>query len=151
MLRGKKRWHMGFELGKPNYLSPRSRIFEANKYSEQVARFRNLPSSSQEYFRSLLDMMDGEMLETAFGAHWRLELFEGYVTSADTGAEDVVRASRAALAAFCEDGKEHTDLVCKTLFEVATKNIENDRVLVPTMEVMSFLFDVQILQRTEVE
>jgi len=95
--------------------------------------------------------MDDDILETAFETHWRLELFEGYVTSADTGAEDVVRASRAALVAFCEDGKEHTDLVCKTLFEVAKKNIENDRVLVPTMEVMSFLFDVQILQRSMVE
>lgn len=35
--------------------------------------------------------------------------------------------------------------------EVAKKNLANDRVLVPTMEVMSYLFDVGIMQRSHLD
>jgi tubulin-specific chaperone D len=87
-----------------------------------------------------------------------LELFEGLVSSADTGSEDLIRVSRAALADFCEhersDGiilPEETDpsgFVCECLLEVAKRNISNDRVLVPTLEAMSFLFDMGIIQRS---
>lgn len=90
-------------------------------------------------------------------SQWRLELFEGLVSSADTGSEDLIRVSRAALANFCngktsrgENLYSQMDLksfVCESLFEVAKKNISNDRVLVPTLEVMSFLFDIGIMQQ----
>jgi len=78
-----------------------------------------------------------------------LDLFEGYVGSADTGSEDLVRASRAALADFCEAG--NTDRVSSTLFAVMKRNIDNDRILVPTLEAMAFLFDVQILQQSSLK
>jgi hypothetical protein len=51
---------------------------------------------------------------------WGLEMLEGFVGSADTGAEDLVRASRAALANHCEKG--NVDLVCEGLYQVWTNN-----------------------------
>jgi tubulin-specific chaperone D len=92
---------------------------------------------------------------------WCLEFFEGLVSSADTGSEDLIRVSRAALANFCdgktsrgEDLHDQMDLkgfVCESLFEVAKRNISNDRVLVPTLEVISFLFDTGIIQRSNLQ
>lgn len=79
---------------------------------------------------------------------WFLDMMEGYVTSADAGSEDLIRASRAALSAYCERGAENLQLVCKTLVLVAKRNMKNDRVLVPTLEIIGFLFDVQIMQRS---
>ena len=79
---------------------------------------------------------------------WFLDMMEGYVTSADAGSEDLIRASRAALSAYCESGTEILQLVCKTLVLVAKRNMKNDRVIVPTLEIIGFLFDVQIMQRS---
>jgi hypothetical protein len=73
----------------------------------------------------------------------------------------LIRVSRSALADFC-DGKtsrgEHLyapmDLkgfVCESLLEVAKRNILNDRVLVPTLEMMSFLFDAGIMQESNLQ
>jgi hypothetical protein len=77
---------------------------------------------------------------------WFSEMLEGYVGSADTGSEELVRNSRAALAAYCNSG--NTDLVCLTLLDILRKNIGNDRILVPAMEVINFLFDVRIIQQS---
>jgi len=94
-------------------------------------------------------------------SQWCIALFEGLVSSADTGSEDLIRVSRAALAYFCdgktsrgEDLHDQMDLksfVCESLFEVAKRNISNDRVLVPTLEVMSFLFDAGIMQQSNLQ
>jgi hypothetical protein len=73
----------------------------------------------------------------------------------------LIRVSRAALADFC-DGKtprgEHLhaqmdlkDFVCESLLEVAKRHILNDRVLVPTLEMMSFLFDAGIMQQSNLQ
>jgi hypothetical protein len=90
-----------------------------------------------------------------------LDLFEGLVSSADTGSEDLIRVSRAALANFCEckpsrgeslhDQMDLKGFVCESLFEVAKRNISNDRVLVPTLEVMSFLLDAGIMQQSHLQ
>jgi tubulin-specific chaperone D len=94
-------------------------------------------------------------------SQWRLELFEGLVSSADTGSEDLIRVSRAALANFCygkttrcDNLHDQIDLkvfVCESLFEVAKRNISNDRVLVPALEVMSFLFDAGVMQQSNLQ
>ena len=98
---------------------------------------------------------------TYLPSQWHLELFEGLVTSADTGSEDLIRVSRAALADFCEHREGEVEssssqrnechFVCEALFQVAKKNIANDRVLVPALEVMSYLFDVGIMQRSKLQ
>lgn len=75
-----------------------------------------------------------------------MSMLEGYVGSADTGSEELVRASRAALASYCESNTSHPIQICATLFDLMKLNLDNDRILVPTMEVMAFLFDVQIIQ-----
>jgi hypothetical protein len=73
----------------------------------------------------------------------------------------LIRVSRAALAYFCDcktsrgedlhDIKDLKGFVCESLFEVAKRNISNDRVLVPTLEVMSFLFDAGIMQQSNLQ
>jgi tubulin-specific chaperone D len=121
--------------------------------------------SSFEYFRWLLDLQTHDWLNLPFFTYepsqWHIELFEGLVTSADTGSEDLIRVSRAALADFSELGElkvesssrqgDAAHFVCEGLFQVAKKNITNDRVLVPTLEVMSYLFDVGIMQRSKLQ
>lgn len=75
---------------------------------------------------------------------------EGYITSADTGAEDLIRASRAALAKFCEAG--NTQIVYDALLRILEKQLRHDqavnedRVVVPCLEVINFLFDAGLLQ-----
>jgi hypothetical protein len=47
--------------------------------------------------------------------------------------------------------EDTSNLVCSTLLDVAQKNITNDRVLVAALEVMSFLFDIGIMQRSNIK
>lgn len=71
----------------------------------------------------------------------------GYVTSADTGSEDLVRASRAELVEFCaKDEFANLALVGTTLLELLRRKMADDRYLVPTLEVAGFLMDMGILQ-----
>jgi hypothetical protein len=72
---------------------------------------------------------------------------EGLVTSADTGSSDLIRISRASLVDFCHsdsdrNGRSH--LICVTLVELMRKHMTNDRILVPVMEVLAFLFDAGV-------
>ena len=80
----------------------------------------------------------------SYNDEWFINLVEGYVTSSDTGSEELVKNSRAALADFCEDG--NVNLVGTSLVEVLKRNMSNDRVLVPTLEILAFLFNCQLLQ-----
>lgn len=129
--------------------------------------FKSLPSSSYQYFEWLLNLQINDWLvfphKQTHQKRWSSHLIEGYVLSADTGSEDLIRSSRAALVGFCEQHKDMSTLtcvdknttpvnfICGTLFEVAKKNATNDRVLVPALEVMSFLFDAGIMQRSNIQ
>jgi len=73
-------------------------------------------------------------------------LLAGLVTSADTGNEDLVIVTRAALAEFCEASDENLRQVCGSLLCNLKLYAAQDRVLVPTLEVVAFLFHVGILQ-----
>jgi hypothetical protein len=83
-------------------------------------QFKTCPTSSVVYFRFLLDMQIMQCLAKGFTyqSQWSLEMFEGYVGSADTGSEDLVRASRTALTSYCESG--NVDSVCNILFMVCS-------------------------------
>lgn len=111
---------------------------------------------SIDYFKLVLQLTsslpalfnDDDELPNDYEMCWRRELLAGYVTSADTGSEDLVRASRAALAStraeeVCQSGKSPWIISC--LIEVMKSNQGNDRVLVPVMEVLSFLFDIGLM------
>lgn len=75
-------------------------------------------------------------------------LLAGYVTSADTGNENLVITSRAALCDFCEASQEHLDLVCGALMRNLRERQGQDRVLNPTLEITSYLLNVGLLQRS---
>ena len=112
--------------------------------------FGSYGPSSKEYFRAVLDIPSlGDLLGGQdYENRWRDNLLEGFVTSADTGSEDLVRASRAALAEYCESDAAKLDSICGGLISIFKRHLKNDRILVPTMEVMGFLFDFQIMQRS---
>lgn len=76
------------------------------------------------------------------------ELLAGYVTSADTGNENLVITSRAALCDFCDESQERLDLVCGALIRNLRARQGQDRVLNPTLEITSFLLNAGILQRS---
>lgn len=71
----------------------------------------------------------------------------GYVTSADTGNEDLVIASRAALTDFCSTSQENLDAVCGALVRNLTTRKDQDRVVVPSLEMLAFLWNRGVLAR----
>jgi tubulin-specific chaperone D len=130
--------------------------------------FSHLPISSYDYFYWLLSLQIHDWLALpllqSHPGQWCSDLLEGLVSSADTGSEDLIRVSRAALADFCDGtSREVTqarkslsqenarDLVCNSLLDVTKKNIANDRILVPALEVIGFLFDVGIMQGSSIK
>lgn len=121
----------------------------SNAHFTSVKPIQELSASSKEYFSFLLNMRTcGSLAIGNYHDQWFLDILEGYVTSADTGSEDLIRTSRAALFEYCEIGSENIQQVCQTLLQVAKRNLKNDRVLVPTLETIAFLFDTQIMQRS---
>ncbi|KAM0235292.1 hypothetical protein ACHAP5_009819 [Fusarium lateritium] len=120
-------------------------------------RFRELTFSSKAYFHSLLNLHTGDRLrpllrDVAKGDpnEWMSELMSGFVGSADTGNEDLIIASRAALSDFCEASQENLDLICQAMLQNLKTRQGQDRVIVPTLEVTAFLFHVQLFQKSSV-
>lgn len=138
----------------------------------------DLSCSSKNWFACLLDFQLDNWWTG--GLSWSTELMAGFVTSAGAGSEDVVRASRAALVEFSDpsvradiatpshsqesskgsavsSGREHgtanLNLVCSSLVQLLKLKVEiqDERVLVPTLEVLAFLFDMRIVQRSIIE
>ncbi|RGP78574.1 hypothetical protein FLONG3_3299 [Fusarium longipes] len=119
--------------------------------------FLELTFSSKAYFQGLLNLHTGKRLlpllqEVAKEdtSQWMVELMSGFVGSADTGNEDLIIASRAALSDFCEASEENLDLVCHSLLQNLKSRQGQDRVVVPTLEVVAFLFHVQLFQKSSV-
>lgn len=77
------------------------------------------------------------------------ELLAGYVASADTGNEDLVIASRSALCEYCSASQENLDRVCASLYRNMKARQGQDRVIVPTLEIIAFLLSVGLYQRTK--
>lgn len=74
------------------------------------------------------------------------------------GSESVVQNSRAALLDFVDmlQDEDTSDVTQFALVDFANcvltllkNNITNDRVLLPLLEVIAFLFDMQIMQRLQ--
>jgi hypothetical protein len=89
---------------------------------------------------------------------WMCQLMAGLVTSADTGNDDLVMASRTALCDFCETSQASLDAVCRSLWENLktyqaqtqgqSQSQSQDRVVVPTLEIIAFLFSAGVFQRS---
>ncbi|KAK1755811.1 tubulin folding cofactor D C terminal-domain-containing protein [Echria macrotheca] len=126
--------------------------------SSYATTLRTSTFSSRSYFTFLLSLYETrtERLHPLLGhsissipslqEKWTDELMAGLVSSADTGNEDLVIASRAALCAFCSEScsKKNRDVVCAALVRNLRVYQGDDRVLVPTLEVVAFLFHVGV-------
>jgi hypothetical protein len=79
----------------------------------------------------------------------------GLVSSAGMGSESVVQNSRAALldtldrlpAASTNEEEMSLQYVANCLVDLLKKNLDTDRTLLPLLEVIAFLFDMQIMHR----
>ncbi|KAL2136744.1 hypothetical protein VTI74DRAFT_1785 [Chaetomium olivicolor] len=116
----------------------------------QATALRRSTFSSKSYFLFLLDLLQEDWLHPAISLvkedprNWMNVLMAGFVSSADTGNEELVIATRAALCEFCERSAANTDAVCVALARNLKAFQGIDRVLVPTLEVVAFLFHVGI-------
>ncbi|KHN94180.1 beta-tubulin cofactor d [Metarhizium album ARSEF 1941] len=117
--------------------------------------FCSLTFSSKTYFETLLKLVLSDSLSPALEpseidrSGWMSELMSGLVTSADTGSDDVVIASRAAITDFCETSQWHLDMVCNALALKLHAHYADDRTAVPTLEIIAFLFRVGLFQRSK--
>lgn len=131
----------------------------------EVGRFLGFSVSSYDYFRWLLEAQILDRLQLSLfnyqPDHWAADMLQGFVSSADTGSAGLVRVSRAALVDFCESSfdveqkggahkqRHSAQLIWQKLYEIAKSNINNDRILVPTMELLGFLLDVGVTPETD--
>ncbi|KAI8942521.1 hypothetical protein NX059_000585 [Plenodomus lindquistii] len=109
--------------------------------------------SSQAYFAAAL-----KSLKRAPGPEIRDALSLGYFNSAGMGSESVLQNARVALLD-CIDTLPTTSTDANSpfsLLDLATclttlvkANLDNDRVLLPLLEVIAFLFDMQVMQRLQ--
>ncbi|KFY36565.1 hypothetical protein V495_07782 [Pseudogymnoascus sp. VKM F-4514 (FW-929)] len=122
----------------------------------QHTAFTSAQHATRTYFRHLLDLQlpSSTWLSTSPLHHhqrWASHLFDGYVSAADSGAEGLIRASRAALNDFCFAAPANRELVCNTLVGSVKRlhDAGDERVLLPMMSVVAFLFDAGILEGGE--
>ena len=106
--------------------------------------FDSSQTSTIGYFLQLLTLCSEPLTQD-----WvRKPLLEGYVTSAGAGSESLLRASRAAFTSYTE----LLDLaklatICTDLTDLIRENMSNDRLAVPLLEFVAFLFEADVLQR----
>ncbi|KAI5868583.1 tubulin folding cofactor D C terminal-domain-containing protein [Durotheca rogersii] len=121
---------------------------------EYAKTFSELSFSSKEYFDFLFRLCGTERLAETIAKTETVDtdkcisiLLAGLVTSADTGNEDLVVVSRAALADFCEGSPENLKQICTGLVRNLKHHKGQDRVVVPTLEVVAYLLHIGQLQR----
>ncbi|KAF1839528.1 hypothetical protein BDW02DRAFT_156304 [Decorospora gaudefroyi] len=125
----------------------------------QVLRSSNLGApiaddvSSQNYFLRAI-----ESLLSTDNTKIRESICIGFVSSAGLGSESVVRNARMALLEFIDtlpDGNTADDPqsslvnIADCFLALLKGNLNSDRVLLPLLEVIAFLFDMQVLQRLQ--
>ncbi|EHK43261.1 hypothetical protein TRIATDRAFT_130872 [Trichoderma atroviride IMI 206040] len=116
----------------------------------------HLSFSSKAYFSLLLDLIHKDSLHKHImdivrddTNAWMAGLMAGFVSSADTGNEDLIIDSRAALTDYCEQSPQKLQLVCSALLHNLKTCQGEDRIIVPTLEIIAFLFHVGLFQRCE--
>ncbi|KAI9679221.1 MAG: hypothetical protein M1817_005240 [Caeruleum heppii] len=116
-----------------------------NRDSEMAHIFKDsgkITASSEGYYKQMLRCL------TVNVAWLHLPVLEGFVTSAGAGSETVLQASRRALVDLLHRGRG-TDQPLRSLSglsnaltQILKRHLTNDRVAVPTLEVLAFLFDM---------
>ena len=129
----------------------------------KLLQLRALPGSSQSITSSTDDVSSHayftkilSLLHSTTNAAIKESICVGYVTSAGMGSESVVQNSRAALFDFLDtlpdvdpsDSHPFTLLdFANCLTRIFQQHLTDDRVLLSLLEVLAFLFDMQIMQR----
>ncbi|KAF2204679.1 hypothetical protein GQ43DRAFT_364104 [Delitschia confertaspora ATCC 74209] len=110
--------------------------------------------SSYTYFSESLKLLSRPEFRSVKDA-----LLVGFISSAGIGSESVVQNARLALVDYVDslptqipdDPEQEAGFSLLQLATLLTgllrANLSNDRVLIPLLEVLAFLFDMQILQR----
>ncbi|KAL9596781.1 MAG: hypothetical protein Q9219_005571 [cf. Caloplaca sp. 3 TL-2023] len=76
-------------------------------------------------------------------ASLRLSMLEGLITSASSGSEALIRASRTAMInCFNAFSPEEVDLFYKALLQIIQANVPDGRLIRPGLEVLAFLLDI---------
>ena len=106
---------------------------------------------SYEYFQAVLRLLISEEIAWA-----HVTILEGFVTSAGSGSQSVLEAARHALINFVETVTAEPGLhsftlikLWKTLTKMLQSHQKDDRVTIPTLEVLAFLFDSRIETLTD--
>jgi tubulin-specific chaperone D len=99
-------------------------------------------------------MCNTDRLHAAIADAWALSetectscLLAGLATSADTGNEDLVIASRAAIAKICRSSTHDLTKICMALIHNLKQYQGQDRVVVPTLELIAYLSHVGLFQK----
>lgn len=109
--------------------------------------------SSQAYFLKALEAIRPRTAPAFMEA-----TLTGFINSAGMGSETVVQNARAALITFTDkipdESSPESDSTClldlaNCLTQLLKSNINNDRILLPLLEILAFLFDMQVLQRLQ--
>lgn len=106
------------------------------------------------YFLQLFGLCNADHFDNIIGRCWTLSesecisnLLAGLATSADTGNEDLVIASRAAVAEMCSTSQDHLTKICIALIHNLKLYNGQDRVIVPTLELLAYLFHIGVVQQ----
>ena len=95
-------------------------------------------TSSVPYFEVLLCLLSFDWARKPF--------LEGFVTSAGAGSESLVQATREAFDYYMATlFQEDSRTICMTVLDMLMKNASNDRLLLPTMHFLVYLFDRQFV------
>lgn len=106
--------------------------------------------SSPEYFSGMLGLLRKDVPQPL-----HMAILEGYVSSMGMASESVVQSSRHALVGLAEQLPDASSEAYSirdlgdALMDVLKEHLANDRVLLPLLESLAFLFDMQVLQRLE--
>ena len=140
------RTHWGiFGLGNKSRKCVKSCLFTGSFTDCSQSLMSNISQTSTvEYFLQFLSLCSDHLTQS-----WVSKpLLEGYATSAGAGSESLLVASRAAFVLYTENLDTATlATLCTYLTEVVRENISNDRLAVPTLDFIAFLFEAGILQR----
>jgi hypothetical protein len=112
--------------------------------------------SSQAYFLNAI-----KVLRSTNNTEIQESICVGYISSAGMGSESVVQNSRMALLDFIDTLPDHEtsdipefsgfslDDLADCLLGLLKSSLNDDRILLPLLEVISFLFDMQVMQRLQ--
>lgn len=114
-----------------------------------VARTLNDFRSERPTLASVSTLTYCQQLLSLCSLDWlRLSVIEGFIISSGTGSESVLRSFRAALVAYVRTlSMPNLIQFGMDLVAVVNAHISTDRILIPALLVIAFLFDVAVFDQ----